>query len=781
MAKVFRTPIQGDVQNFGSASSYAGFSSASTASYSFYAGAQNTSGSTAQFSVTPAGTLVSNSASIAGVVTFTSGTLGPFTVSSSALSSSSGIFSASTGTFAGNLTASVGITTLGTASIISTSSATVPLTVITASGQTTGNVQEWKNSSGTILSYLRYDGLMSVGGSGLITSTIRPSSGTGGRINLSSNNPITIDTTSSVVIPLIVKSTASQTVDIQQWQNSSGSVLANITVSGGANFASASISGSVIATQAWVQAQGYSTGGISASTGTGSTVYNTSPTLLGTVSASNLTINGNLTASIGTTTLRTTNISKVSILNNNDAQVLTIESSSTVLAGSTGRDLYNYNTGTLLKINSTADSNTEAGEIEFIKSPTSGGYLEVNELIGSIKFNSQYASSVDNDAIGPSSYIKSTVKSLPSFQAPKAELEINSSSVKFTGDLLVIGSSTPTTISTTNGAANLTSASISGSAIATQAWVQAQGYGSGGGSSSSITASAGTVGGWNISSSSLYNQGSASSYVGMLSASTASYAFFAGGQNNSGSAAQFSVTPAGILNANTASISGSITFLIGTLGNWTVSSIGISGGNITSGSANFTAASVGNNRITTNDIIRGMNHVPTGSVETLSRIMVGGNITTTSSTAYYFFFTATETINASSVSIHTYNAVTLNPARLALYTVSNAELASASLTLVARSASTSVTTTAGGLTTRAFDTTGGYPATYTLTAGTRYAIGVYGVGATGAQILSLTGGTGVFAVVPIMSRLQASQSDLTLGISASSLSANTGYFWARLS
>lgn len=360
MAKVFRTPIQGDVQNFGSASSYAGFSSASTASYSFYAGAQNTSGSTAQFSVTPAGTLVSNSASIAGVVTFTSGTLGPFTVSSSALSSSSGTFSASTGSFSSNLTASVGTTTLGTtnvgaftatsasiganaiatqsyvtglgyltssgsiasasnsaslgerpasyyapiaspnfttgasvggaalatqsfvttsyapiaspsftgtvnlgsntatgsvsyatnagnatttsqtsftnlsansASIISTSSAVVPMTIFTASGQTTGNVQEWKNSSGTILSYIRYDGLMSIGGSGLVTGTIRASSGTGGRINLSSNNPITIDTTSSVVIPLIVKSTASQTVDIQQWQNNSSSVIMSVSAS----------------------------------------------------------------------------------------------------------------------------------------------------------------------------------------------------------------------------------------------------------------------------------------------------------------------------------------------------------------------------------------------------------------------------------------------------------------------------------------------------------------------------------------------------------------------
>ena len=105
MAKVFKTPISGDIQNFGSASSYAGFSSASNASYSFYAGARNSSGSAALFSVTPAGTLLSNSASISGVVNFISGSLGPFIVSSASLTSSSGIFSSSNVYISGSLSA----------------------------------------------------------------------------------------------------------------------------------------------------------------------------------------------------------------------------------------------------------------------------------------------------------------------------------------------------------------------------------------------------------------------------------------------------------------------------------------------------------------------------------------------------------------------------------------------------------------------------------------------------------------------------------------------------
>jgi hypothetical protein len=165
---------------------------------------------------------------------------------------------------------------------------------------------------------------------------------------------------------------------------------------------------------------------------------------------------------------------------------------------------------------------------------------------------------------------------------------------------IVLGTASHTTI--IKGSASiirvdLNSASISGSAIATQSWVQSQGYGNG--SSSSITASAGTIGGWNISASNLYNQGSASSYAGIQSASTASYAFFAGGINSSGSSSQFSVTPAGNLTANSASIVGVVTFTSGTLGNWTVSSGAISSGSINGGSANFNSASISGSAIIT--------------------------------------------------------------------------------------------------------------------------------------------------------------------------------------
>jgi len=53
---------------------------------------------------------------------------------------------------------------------------------------------------------------------------------------------------------MTIVAASGQTANIQQWKNSSGTVMSNITASGGANFASASISGSAIATQAFVAA-----------------------------------------------------------------------------------------------------------------------------------------------------------------------------------------------------------------------------------------------------------------------------------------------------------------------------------------------------------------------------------------------------------------------------------------------------------------------------------------------------------------------------------------------
>jgi hypothetical protein len=64
--------------------------------------------------------------------------------------------------------------------------------------------------------------------------------------------PGVVGTSSSTTVPLTIKGVASQSANLTEWQNTSGSVLASVNASGGANFASASISGSAIATQSFV-------------------------------------------------------------------------------------------------------------------------------------------------------------------------------------------------------------------------------------------------------------------------------------------------------------------------------------------------------------------------------------------------------------------------------------------------------------------------------------------------------------------------------------------------
>jgi hypothetical protein len=91
-------------------------------------------------------------------------------------------------------------------------------------------------------------------------------------------------------------------------------------------------------------------------------------------------------------------------------------------------------------------------------------------------------------------------------------------------------------------------------------------------------------------------------------------------------------------------------------------------------------------------------------------------------------------------------------------------------TLVARTASD--TTLFSSLVTayqRSLATAGSFPASYTLTAGTRYGVAVVIVGSTIGNVVGRTVGVGASALGPRMSGTLASQSDLpaTATISAS--------------
>ena len=93
------------------------------------------------------------------------------------------------------------------------------------------NLQEWQNDSGVAQSWIDNTGL------NLFVSSVRPRSTptTGAFLALNSNQAqITQQTAGAVAF--IIRGAASQTANLQEWQNSAGSILSRIESSGNAQF-----------------------------------------------------------------------------------------------------------------------------------------------------------------------------------------------------------------------------------------------------------------------------------------------------------------------------------------------------------------------------------------------------------------------------------------------------------------------------------------------------------------------------------------------------------------
>lgn len=147
------------------------------------------------------------------------------------------------------------------------------------------------------------------------------------------------------------------------------------------------------------------------------------------------------------------------------------------------------------------------------------------------------------------------------------------------------------------------------------------------------------------------------------------------------------------------------------------------------------------------------------------------SVTLTAGRAFFTAFTAGATTTNSNLFLNSRGTAGVGTtlARLGLYTVD----ASGNIALVARSASD---TAMAGATftgyTKALDTTGGYPASYTTTRGSRYALAVLFVGSSTAPIVY--GATGIAAVNgwhPWLCMSIASQTDLASSYTVGSLTA----------
>ena len=136
-------------------------------------------------------------------------------------------------------------------------------------------------------------------------------------------------------------------------------------------------------------------------------------------------------------------------------------------------------------------------------------------------------------------------------------------------------------------------------------------------------------------------------------------------------------------------------------------------------------------------------------------------------TIYFSFFTPTVNMTISQISVATANIAQVGSTltRFGLYTFDGT-----TATLVARTASdTTIFNSVGTVYPRSFNTTGGYPATYDLVAGTRYAFAYILVGATTMpQIVGMLTSSVVSALAPRVAGTRQSQTDLTGGTLAGS-------------
>ena len=86
--------------------------------------------------------------------------------------------------------------------------------ILKRSGNQSANLQEWQNNDGTIQSAISTYGGIGLGG------------------NPSTSTYLAVYTRAASIVGAIIKGAASQTANLQEWQNSSGTVLANIDPSG---------------------------------------------------------------------------------------------------------------------------------------------------------------------------------------------------------------------------------------------------------------------------------------------------------------------------------------------------------------------------------------------------------------------------------------------------------------------------------------------------------------------------------------------------------------------
>jgi len=122
----------------------------------------------------------------------------------------------------------------GTALLVKTNNAGGKPLIAQGAASQTANLQEWQNSAGTVLSKINSDGSFQTGG-GAWTKIDTTYGQVAIRTDGSLLGSLSVGTGSPSLVGIVVRGAASQTADLQQWQNSSGTVLAQVDKDGNVN------------------------------------------------------------------------------------------------------------------------------------------------------------------------------------------------------------------------------------------------------------------------------------------------------------------------------------------------------------------------------------------------------------------------------------------------------------------------------------------------------------------------------------------------------------------
>jgi hypothetical protein len=120
---------------------------------------------------------------------------------------------------------------------ITTASAATKGLIVKAAASQSANLFEFQNSSGTAITYFNSSGGLTA------TEGVLSTSYSGGKMTTGTLGYLNATTFNAAVSPIVVRGIASQTADLQQWQNSAGTVLSNIKSFGGARLYDLGIKG----------------------------------------------------------------------------------------------------------------------------------------------------------------------------------------------------------------------------------------------------------------------------------------------------------------------------------------------------------------------------------------------------------------------------------------------------------------------------------------------------------------------------------------------------------